>query len=60
MIKVNMPDGTSVNSKVWLYETFFTPYLNPINASLAGAITFVLIWLAILWWMFKKNIIIKV
>jgi predicted acyltransferase len=60
MIKVNMPDGTSVNSKVWLYETFFIPYLNPINASLAGAITFVLIWLAILWWMFKKNIIIKV
>lgn len=60
MIKVTMPDGTSVSSRVWMYETFFTPYFSPINASLAGAITFILIWLAILWWMFKKKIIVKV
>ena len=60
MINVKLPDGSSVNSRVWMYETFFTPYLSPINASLAGAITFILIWLAILWWMFKKKIIVKV
>lgn len=60
MIKVNMPDGTNVSSRVWMYETFYTPYFSPINASLAGAVTFILIWLLILWWMFKKNIIVKV
>jgi predicted acyltransferase len=60
MIKVNMPDGTSLSSRVWMYETFYTPYLSPINASLAGAVTFILIWLLILWLMFKKNIIVKV
>lgn len=60
MIMVTMPDGTQVNSRVWMYETFFTPYLTPINASLAGAVTFILIWLAILWWMFNKKIIVKV
>ena len=60
MIMVTMPDGTRVNSRVWMYETFFTPYLTPINASLAGAVTFILIWLAILWWMFNKKIIVKV
>ncbi|SDM03947.1 Predicted acyltransferase [Daejeonella rubra] len=60
MIKVTMPDGTIVNSRVWMYETFFTPYFSPVNASLAGAITFILIWLGILWWMFKKKIIVKV
>jgi len=60
MIKVTMPDGTSVNSRVWMYETLFTPYFTPINASLAGAITFILIWLVILWWMFKNKIIVKV
>lgn len=60
MIKMTMPDGTEVNSKEWMYQTFFTPYFSPINASLAGAITFILIWLVILWWMFRKNIIIKV
>lgn len=60
MIKVNMPDGTTVNSREWIYETFFSPYFSPINASLAGAVTFILIWLGILWWMYNKKIIIKV
>lgn len=60
LIMVTMPDGTPVNAKVWMYETFFTPYFTPVNASLAGAITFILIWLAILWWMFKRKIIVKV
>ena len=60
MITVTMPDGTPVNSRIWMYETFYTPYFTPVNASLAGAITFILIWLAILWWMFKRKIIVKV
>ncbi|MES3018079.1 MAG: DUF5009 domain-containing protein [Bacteroidota bacterium] len=60
MIKVSMPDGSEVGAKDWMYQTFFTPYFSPINASLAGAITFILIWLVILWWMYSKKIIIKV
>ena len=60
LIMVNMPDGTRVNSIVWMYETFYTPYFTPINASLAGAVTFILIWLLILWVMFKRKIIVKV
>lgn len=60
MIKINMPDGTVVSSRVWMYETFYTPYFSPINASLTGAVTFILIWLLILWFMYKKNIIVKV
>lgn len=60
MIKVNMPDGTILNSREWMYESFFSPYFSPINASLAGAVTFILIWLGILWLMFSRKIIIKV
>jgi len=60
MIKVKMPDGTSINSREWMYETFFSPYFSPVNASLAGAVTFILIWLGILWMMYSKKIIIKV
>ena len=60
MIMVTMPDGTPVNSRIWMYETFYTPYFTPINASLAGAVTFILIWLLILWVMFKRKIIVKV
>ena len=60
MIQVEMPDGSKAGSREWMYQTFFTPYFSPINASLAGAITFILIWLGILWWMYSKKIIIKV
>ncbi|MBC8081891.1 MAG: DUF5009 domain-containing protein, partial [Hymenobacter sp.] len=44
----------------WLYDTFFTPYFSPVNASLAGAVVCVLIWLGILWAMYRKGVIIKV
>jgi predicted acyltransferase len=59
LIKTTL-NGEEISLKGYLYEQFFTPYLSPINASLAGAITFVLIWLVILWLMYRKNIIIKV
>jgi predicted acyltransferase len=60
MIKVTAADASSTGLREWLYQTFFTPYFSPINASLAGALTFILIWLVILWWMYKKKVIIKV
>ena len=60
MIKFNNHEGTTVNLQEYLYNTFFTPYFSPINASLAGGLTYVLIWYIILWLMYRKNLIIKV
>ncbi len=59
-IQVKMTDGKIVSAKTWMYEAVYTPYFSPVNASLAGALTFVLIWLGILWWMYNKKIIIKI
>lgn len=44
----------------FLYQNSFAPYLSPINASLAWAISFDLFFMAILWWMYNKKIFIKV
>jgi predicted acyltransferase len=61
MIHVAQTDGTEVGLKEYLYRSFIAPLFdNPTNASLAGALTFVLIWFGILWWMYRKNVIIKV
>ncbi|MEX8548588.1 MAG: acyltransferase family protein [Mucilaginibacter sp.] len=60
MINVHNAEGKTVNGHQYLYEKFFTPYFSPINASLAGGLTYVLIWFVILWLMYRKNIIIKV
>ncbi|WP_234736653.1 acyltransferase family protein [Tellurirhabdus bombi] len=61
MIKVTQPDGAETGAKEWMYKTFFVPYFeSPYNASLAGALAFILIWTGILYWMYQKKIIIKV
>lgn len=59
-IKVDNADGAEVSLKTWLYQSFFVPNFSPLNASLAWALSFVLFWLIILWWMYKRKIIIKV
>ena len=61
LIKVTGAGGLPVGLKEHLYRTFVAPpFADLRNASLAGALTFVLIWFVILWVMYRKNIIIKV
>ena len=52
--------GKQVSLKEYLFQLFFAPYFSPVNASLAGAIVCVLIWMGILWVMYNKKIIIKI
>lgn len=59
MFTVNAQDGTEMNLQSWLYSGI-TAQLSPINASLAWAIIFILVWLIVLWIMYNRNIIIKV
>ncbi|RYG16193.1 MAG: DUF5009 domain-containing protein [Chitinophagaceae bacterium] len=59
-IQVTKPDGTKTGILVRFYETCYTPFFSPINASLVWAITYVLGFYVLLYIMYKKNIIIKV
>ena len=52
--------GKTVSVQSVVYETMFHSWLEPRNASLAFALTFVLFWYAILWALWRKNIIFKV
>jgi len=52
--------GDKVSVKSFLYNTLFTPFLTPINASLAWALFYVLFWLGIMWILYKKKIFLKV
>jgi predicted acyltransferase len=60
MIKIEQPDGEKLGALSAFYQKFFVPYFSPINASLAYAIFVVLFFYVILWYMYKKNVIIKV
>ena len=52
--------GKTVNLQEYLYQAIFVPNFSPINASLAGAITFVLILMIPMMILYKKKIFIKV
>ncbi|RYU79127.1 acyltransferase family protein [Hymenobacter persicinus] len=59
--KVPFRGQAAVSVKQVLYESLFVPlFTDPRNASLAGALTCVLIWLGVLWVMYNRRIIIKV
>ena len=51
-------EGTSL--KGWLFQKLYASWLPPYLDSLMGALTLVVILWIPLWWMYKKNIIIKV
>jgi predicted acyltransferase len=54
------PAGAPVELKTWIYKTWFLSWLSPINASLAFAVSFVLVWLGLMWILYWRKIYIKV
>ena len=52
--------GRRMSLQAGIHQTLFVPWLSPINASLAFAVTFVLFWYAVLYVLYKRNIILKV
>lgn len=60
LIKFSNSSGTDTTLKEILYSNIFLSWLSPINASLAWAISYVLIWLGLMWILYQKKIFIKV
>ena len=53
-------DGQPIALQAAIYRSMFLSWLSPVNASLAFAISFVLLWLGISWMLYRKNIFLKV
>jgi predicted acyltransferase len=58
LILVKAPGGATV--KGWIYDGAFASWLTPVNASLAFAIAFVLLWWGIMEVFYRRKIFIKV
>jgi Uncharacterized conserved protein len=56
LIKVGEDDASL---KVYIFRKFYLSWLEPIDASLLFAISYVLLWLAIMWVLYKRRIFIK-
>jgi predicted acyltransferase len=60
MISLTAADGTKKGCMAVLYQSYFSPYFSPVNASLVWAIAQVLFWFVVLYIMYRKKIFIKV
>jgi predicted acyltransferase len=60
LIKIPRGDGTQISSQGWIFRNLFLSWASPINASLFYAIAFILLWLFLMWLLYRKRIYIKV
>ena len=44
----------------WIYQNLFASWASPLNASLAFAIAFVLVWLGLMWILYNRKIFLKI
>jgi predicted acyltransferase len=54
------PEGKGISVQRWLMDNVYLPIFEPINASLAYAVSFILLWLCFMWLLYRKQIYIKV
>ena len=60
LIKVPTSDGTKISLQSWIFQNLFMSWLPPYRASLAFAICFILVWLGLMWILYRRKIFIKV
>ena len=60
LIKVTGSDGTKVPLQSWIFDNLFASWASPVNASLAFALAFVLLWLGLMWILYRRKIFISV
>jgi predicted acyltransferase len=53
-------EGTRVSLNSWLYDHFFASWIPDYFASLTWALVHVLIVLAVMWWLYRRRIFIKI
>lgn len=58
--RVAGPEGNPISVQRKVMNNIFSPVFNPIDASLAFAISFILLWLFLMWLLYRKNIFIRV
>jgi predicted acyltransferase len=53
-------DGQPISIQRWIMRTVYLPIAQPIDASLLFALSFILLWLGLMWLLYREEIYIKV
>jgi predicted acyltransferase len=58
---IKLPWGErQISSQGWIFQKLFLSWAAPINASLAYALVFILLWLGLMWILYSRKIFIKI
>ncbi len=60
LIKFTQADGKELSLHRVIFDNLFASWASPVNASLMFAVCFVLLWLGLMWILYRKRIFIKV
>ncbi|MBI5473524.1 MAG: DUF5009 domain-containing protein [Ignavibacteriae bacterium] len=64
MMKIEGVDATGIQIatglKSWLYANLFASWATEINASMFYAIAYTLMWLGVMWVLYRKNVFVKI
>ena len=60
LIKLTGADGKQVALHAVIYRNAFASWLAPLNASLAFAVCFVLVWFGLMWLLYRRGVFVKV
>ncbi|HEX8851836.1 MAG TPA: heparan-alpha-glucosaminide N-acetyltransferase domain-containing protein [Pyrinomonadaceae bacterium] len=60
LIKLGGTGGKPDSLQGFIFKNLFASWASPINASLAYAVCFVLLWLGVMWLLYRRRIFIKV
>ncbi|HEX8000504.1 MAG TPA: heparan-alpha-glucosaminide N-acetyltransferase domain-containing protein [Pyrinomonadaceae bacterium] len=58
--KIPRLNGSQGNLQTFIYEHLFASWAQPLNASLLYAVCFLLLWLLLMWLLYRKKIFIKI
>lgn len=59
-LRVAETNGADASLQEWIFTNLFLSWASPIDASLAFAVSYVLLWLFLMWLLYRKRIYIKV
>jgi predicted acyltransferase len=61
MERIELPWGSGqISLQGWIFQKWFLSWAAPVNASLAFAICFILLWLGLMWLLYARKIFIRV
>jgi predicted acyltransferase len=59
MIRIPAADDKTISLQQWIFNNLFLSWAEPVNASLAYAVTYILFWLFLMWLLYRRRIFIK-